>query len=287
MTITKLQGGLGNQMFQYAMAFSCSERVYIDFSFLQKNNKTNDTFTKRDFELSLFPNLKYKEFTEFYRNILFSNQRRYYYFRKLFSIKPNVVKQKENELVEFKKNKFLYLDGYFQSEKYFIKNRKELLHIFEFPALDQENQALKEQILQHPNSVSLHIRRGDYLKDEIKKYHGTLEQEYYDKAIETIKEKYSNAHFFVFCDDENFAIEQYSGLENFTIVKGNSENAWKDMALMSYCKHHIIANSSFSWWGAWLSTYKDSINIAPKKWFNPELANFNIDDFVPSHWIKI
>ena len=287
MTITKLQGGLGNQMFQYAMAFSCSERVYIDFSFLQKNNKTNDTFTKRDFELSLFPNLKYKEFTEFYRNILFSNQRRYYYFRKLFSIKPSVVKQKENELVEFKKNKFLYLDGYFQSEKYFIKKRKELLHIFEFPALDHENQTLKEQILQHPNSVSLHIRRGDYLKEEIKNYHGILEQEYYDKAIETIKEKYSNAHFFVFSDDEDFAIEQYGGLENFTIVKGNSKNAWKDMALMSYCKHHIIANSSFSWWGAWLSTYKNSINIAPQNWFNPELANFNIDDFVPSHWIKI
>lgn len=286
MTITKLQGGLGNQMFQYAIAFSCNERVYIDFSFLQKNNKTNDTFTKRDFELLLFPNLKYKEFTEFHRNILFSNQRRYYYFRKLFSIKPNVVKQKENELVEFNKNRFLYLDGYFQSEKYFLKKKKELLHIFEFPALDQENQALKEQILQHPNSVSLHIRRGDYLKEEVKKYHGVLDQKYYDDAIELIKKKYANAHFYVFSDDEEFAELQYGHLDNFTIIKENSKEAWKDMALMTYCKHHIIANSSFSWWGAWLSK-RDGLKIAPKNWFNPEIVNFEIDIIIPSNWIKI
>ena len=287
MIVSKLQGGLGNQMFQYATAYSYSKTVYLDFSFLASQNATNYHFTKRDFELTLFPNLKYKEFTEFHHNLFFSKSRKYLLLRKLFQIKLNLIKQQENELVHIQKNRHIYFDGYFQSEQYFLSKRKELLNVFKFPALDKNNEAIRNKIIAHSNSVSLHIRRGDYLKEEIKNYHGILEQEYYDNAIETIKEKCSNVHFFVFSDDEDFAIEQYGNLENFTIVKGNSKNAWKDMALMSYCKHHIIANSSFSWWGAWLSTYTDSINIAPKKWFNPEVALFNIDDFVPSHWIKI
>lgn len=133
----------------------------------------------------------------------------------------------------------------------------------------------------------MHIRRGDYLKEEVKKYHGILEQKYYDSAIEHINEQYNNVHYFVFSDDENFAKEQYGHLENFTIVEGNTKDAWKDMALMSFCKHHIIANSSFSWWGAWLSESKESIKIAPKNWFNSEIANFEINNIIPTNWIKI
>ena len=287
MIVSKLQGGLGNQMFQYAIAYSYSKTVYIDFSFLKKHKSSNHQFTKRDFELSLFPHLKYYEFTEFLRNLYFSNNRKYRLLRKFFRIKINIIRQKENEFISIEKNNNIYLDGFFQSEQYFLSKRKELLSVFKFPALDNNNEAIRNKIIAHSNSVSLHIRRGDYLKEEVKKYHGILDQKYYDSAIEIIKKKYNDVHFYVFSDDEDFAIEQYGNLENFTIVKGNSKNAWKDMALMSYCKHHIIANSSFSWWGAWLSTYKDSINIAPKKWFNPEVALFNIDDFVPSHWIKI
>ncbi len=287
MIITKLQGGLGNQMFQYAIAYSYSKTVYLDFSFLKKHKSSNHQFTKRDFELSLFPHLKYYEFTEFLRNLYFSNNRKYRLLRKFFRIKINIIRQKENEFISIEKSNNIYLDGFFQSEQYFLSKRKELLSVFKFPALDKNNQAIRNKIIAHSNSVSLHIRRGDYLKEEVKKYHGILDQKYYDSAIEIIKKKYNDVHFYVFSDDENFAKEKYGDSENFTIIEGNTKEAWKDMALMTYCKHHIIANSSFSWWGAWLSTYKDSINIAPKKWFNPELANFNIDDFVPSHWIKI
>lgn len=287
MIITKLQGGLGNQMFQYAVAFSCSERVYIDFSFLASQNTTNHHFTKRDFELTLFPNLKYKEFTGFHRNLFFSNSRTYRLLRKLFQIKLNLIKQQENELVLIKKNRLIYFDGYFQSEQYFSSKRKELLSVFKFPSLDKNNEAIRDKIIEHSNSVSLHIRRGDYLKEEIKKYHGILSAQYYDSAIEIISKKYSDAHFFVFSDDEGYAKKQYGHYKNFTIVEGNTKEAWKDMALMSFCKHHIIANSSFSWWGAWLSESKESIKIAPNNWFNSEIANFDIHNIVPKNWIKI
>ena len=287
MTITKLQGGLGNQMFQYAIAYSYSKTVYLDFSFLKKHKSSNHQFTKRDFELSLFPRLKYYEFTESLRNLYFSNNRKYRLLRKFFRIKINIIRQKENEFISIEKSNNIYLDGFFQSEQYFLSKRKELLSVFKFPALDKNNEAIKNEIIAHSNSVSLHIRRGDYLKEEVKKYHGILDQKYYDSAIEIIKKKYNDVHFYVFSDDENFAKEKYGDSENFTIVEGNTKDAWKDMALMSFCKHHIIANSSFSWWGAWLSESKESIKIAPISWFNSEIANFDIHNIVPKNWIKI
>ena len=274
-------------MFQYATAYSYSKTVYLDFSFLASQNATNYHFTKRDFELTLFPNLKYKEFTEFHHNLFFSKSRKYRLLRKLFQIKLNLIKQQENELVHIQKNRHIYFDGYFQSEQYFLFKRKELLSVFKFPALDKNNEAIKNEIIAHSNSVSLHIRRGDYLKEEIKKYHGILAPQYYVSAIEIISNKYSDAHFFVFSDDETFAKKQYGHFKNFTIVEGNTKDAWKDMALMSFCKHHIIANSSFSWWGAWLSESKESIKIAPISWFNSEIANFDIHNIVPKNWIKI
>lgn len=286
MIITKLQGGLGNQMFQYAVAFGYGRKIHLDFSFLEKHNTSNAQFTKRDFELSLFPKLKYRLFTPQLRQVLFSSQKRYRIIRKVMGIKLNIVKQKENEFLKIDKNKHMYFDGFFQSEKYFIQKRKDLLEAYTFPDLDQKNNRTKEEILKTPNAVSIHIRRGDYLKEEVKKYHGVLDQKYYDDAIELIKKKYANTHFYVFSDDEEYAESLYGHLDNFSIIKENSKEAWKDMALMTYCKHHIIANSSFSWWGAWLST-RDGLKIAPKNWFNPEVVNFEIDIIIPSNWIKI
>jgi hypothetical protein len=285
--VIKLQGGLGNQMFQYAIALNYSNTVYLDFCFLETNNISNNQFTKRDFELSIFPNLVYKKFTKFHSKIAFSNNIIYRILRKLFFIKFKYVKQIENEFVTIEKSKHMYIDGFFQSEKYFILKSKEIIDVFHFPELDKKNNEVKKKILQQTNSVCLHIRRGDYLKPDVKKYHGILPKDYYTNAVNLITEKHLDAHFFVFSDDENYAKEQYGHLINFTIIQGNSKNSWKDMALMSVCKHHIIANSSFSWWGAWLSTTRNSIKIVPKKWFNSEVATFDIDIIKPLDWIKM
>lgn len=287
MTITTLKGGLGNQMFQYAVAFANSNEVFIDFTFIDRQSASTSQFTKRDFELSLFPNLKYKILNKRFRYILLSEQRRFKYLRKLLGIRPNLIIQKDHEFITIRKSTFMYFDGYFQSEKYFLQKREQLLKVFKFPDLDIENKKIESKISECPNSVSLHIRRGDYLKENIKKHHGVLEMDYYNTAIDLLRRQYEGIHFFVFSDDEQFASQTFGNLTDLTVVKGNNNYSWKDMALMSFCKHHIVANSSFSWWGAWLSTHENNMNIAPKRWFNPEFADFDINDYIPDNWVKI
>lgn len=288
MTITKLQGGLGNQMFQYAVARSrCTDKkIYLDFSFLQKNNVSTEHFTKRDFELGIF-DIQYKEFSDKQRNICFGNSLKDKIARKLLYGQTATVTQIENEFIEIPDTQNIYFDGYFQSEKYFKSIRELLLKEFAFPALDEENNEIASQINSSENAVSIHIRRGDYLKPEVLKYHGCTDEDYYMKAVELLKEKHSELSFFIFSDDIGYAQQLFQNLENITFVDINfGKDSWKDMCLMSLCNHHIIANSSFSWWGAWLSQEKGS-TIAPENWFNKDVANFDIKNIVPPHWITI
>jgi hypothetical protein len=133
--------------------------------------------------------------------------------------------------------------------------------------------------------VSIHIRRGDYLKTKVLEYHGILPISYYKKAIKQLKNKYPDIHLFIFSDDIEWCKSEFSFLDGIsTIIDNNIKgNTWEDMCLMTHCRHHIIANSSYSWWGAWLST-KSGIKMAPKYWFNPTIANYDINDFVPDSW---
>ena len=276
MIVTKLKGGLGNQMFQYATAVSNGEPVYIDFNFLKHYKAAN--FTKRNFELEIFPNVKYKKFTFYHRIVRL--------IRNFTKNKSDLVEQRGAAFSSFEQKKHMYFNGFFQSEKYFIHNREKILKYFEFPELDKENEILKTKIISSINSASIHIRRGDYLNEEIKKIHGILPLSYYLNAIEILTKKNHEINFFVFSDDIDFAKSEFKNIKNIVFVE-NKKEPWKDLALMSFCKHHIIANSSFSWWGAWLNNNHDSINIAPKLWLNPEYSNFDIDNYIPNHWIKL
>lgn len=284
----KLQGGLGNQMFQYAIARAFAkenEKIVLDLNFLKTYNVSSQTFTARNYELNVFPNLNVK--TNSYIPNLF-------YGKNIFKslcirmLQIQTIKQFENELVEIPlKYKSVYLDGYFQSEYYFKSIRNSLLNDFRFPELDMQNLTIQREILSNNHSVSLHIRRGDYAQlANVGGYHGILPLIYYTLAIDSLQSKIgSDIKVFVFTDDiewvkNNF---KYKNLE-FTFVEGNtSSNSWKDMALMSMCRHHIIANSSFSWWGAWLST-RNGYKYAPANWFNPERVVFNIQNIVPTDW---
>lgn len=288
MTITKLQGGLGNQMFQYAAARSrCADKkIYLDFSFLQKNNVSTEHFTKRDFELGIF-DIQYREFSDRQRNICFGNSLKDKIYRKLFYGQTTTVTQIENEFVEIPHTQNIYLDGYFQSEKYFSNSRELLLKEFRFPAIDAQNSEIASKINSSKNAVSVHIRRGDYLKPEVLKYHGAMDEEYYRNAVQLLKTKYSDLSYFIFSDDINYAKQLFQNLENVSFVDLNfGKDSWKDMYLMSICHHHIIANSSFSWWGAWLSQ-KEGTTVAPENWFNKDVANFDIKNIVPSGWVTI
>ncbi len=285
MIVSKIQGGLGNQMFQFATAFTIDPTVYLDLEFINKKTESTQSFTQRNFALELFPNLRYRELSNFKRKIFLSNAAIYKYLRKLSQI--TTVTQKDNQIVQIPAANNIYLDGYFQSEQYFVSKRNEILQQFQFPKLDQQNQSLKEKILATPNSVAIHVRRGDYLKPTVAQYHGILPLSYYEQAISYLQHRLVGLDLVIFSDDPQFCRLHFEKYNNVYIVSGNEGASWKDMSLMSACQHHIIANSSFSWWGAWLSQYSNGIKIAPKNWFNNEVVDYNIDDIIPSSWIKI
>lgn len=287
MIITKLVGGLGNQMFQYAIAKANQrkdEKLFLDISYFHQNRIENERLTIRDFELGIFQNIKEPVLTQKRRELYYSQQRRFLLLRKILGLHFLTISQKECEFVEIPDSrKDIIFNGFFQSQKYFASKGEELLHLFEFPELDTENKKIEDKI-NKSNAVSIHIRRGDYLKESVKNYHGILPEEYYLKALSLIENKESNLKYFVFSDNPEIARQLFKDREDFTYIENNSgASSWKDMKLMSQCKHHIIANSTFSWWGAWLSKNK-GIKVAPKNWFNPKVANFKIEDFIPSQW---
>lgn len=288
MKIVLLKGGLGNQMFQYACCrnmLNNKSSVYIDLSFIQTHTNSSGNFTARKYELLIFENAKVRLLNVFTRRLFLDTRYRYSIIRKLLGLKVEFVRQIENEFVGIKKEKNMYLDGYFQSEIYFKDIRNIILQDFRFPFLDDRNEAIRVLISNAENPVCLHFRRGDYLKPGNYNYHGCLPMAYYINSVDRLKLKYKNLHFFVFSDD-NSVIDELKWLDdnNITYVLHNRDrDCWKDMCLMSYCKHHIIANSSFSWWGAWLSERRGD-KFAPKNWFNPQSVKFDINHIVPNNW---
>jgi Glycosyl transferase family 11 len=178
------------------------------------------------------------------------------------------------------------LDGYWQSEKYFIDCSKLIRKDFTFKnELDSYNLKLKSKI-DKTNSVSIHIRRGDYVNNlNTNATHGLCSIDYYIKAVNYITERIESPYFFVFSDDIEWAKKNI--MLNFPcqfISHNIGSKSYLDMQLMSLCKHNVIANSSFSWWGAWLNSNDNKIVIAPRKWF---AVNTDICDLIPSNWISL
>jgi len=230
MIITKIQGGLGNQMFQYAYGRYLSEKfemkLLIDKKFYEQNLSP-----KRYFLLNYFDGIDLDfDFDSIPKDM------------KIFRIDDNF---KFKELENLDKNFGYYFFGYWQSEKYFI---------------------------------DLHIRRTDYLTSN--GYHPVQTIEYYKNALNLIGD-YDN--LFIFSDDIDWCKSNLN-FKNMIFRENNSEI--EDLFLMSYCKNNIIANSTFSWWAAWLNDNKDKKVIAPAKWFGNE-ANLNEENIIPASWIKI
>ena len=156
---------------------------------------------------------------------------------------------------------------------------------WEMHELSEKNKNILEEIKKR-NSISIHIRRGDYVNDiNAKKILGdNCNLLYYQKAIEYIYSVITSPFFYIFSDEPEWVKNNFSFLENSLIIDWNKgKDSWQDMMLMSHCKHNIIANSSFSWWGAWLNNNNNKIVIAPKKWFN----TFEAPYIVPNEWIRI
>jgi hypothetical protein len=185
------------------------------------------------------------------------------------------------------------LYGYFQSERYFVDIADKLRDYFQpCDGFGPQAQAMADAIARSDMAVSVHIRRGDYVKSaKTARVHGTLGTNYYRKALHVLQGAVASPiTVFVFSDDPADAegVLDFVPRDHFVQVRGNPDRPWEDMALMARCRHHIIANSSFSWWGAWLNPAADKMIIAPREWLTPaKLRQHNTCDLYPPSWILL
>lgn len=284
MIIVCLMGGLGNQMFQYAAAKALAKKFEttfaLDLSFLKKD--PNGAYTKRNFELGTFKieiTLMPESFEIFFK---YWNYKRFFNFRYLLSgyklYKEQAFVFDENF---FELGKKIYLIGIFQNEKYFSHLRNELMKDFQFrDEFLTGIKHLEKEVIEN-NSVSVHVRRGDYIQNQnALNYHGICSMDYYMNAMNFMKSKINNPVFYIFSDDIEYCKQTF---KDKNVVFMENQNAYQDMHLMKACRHHIIANSSFSWWGAWLSDYPEKMVIAPKYWLREKETRML--DVVPQSWL--
>lgn len=291
----QLNGGLGNQMFQYAFGRAIAEKYKTHFSLdssLLENHKQNQDDTIRNFELAIFQQeskrASKQELAKFKKTILLNKIKNK--FKIPFLPNSKIILEKNLKLNNnFFKRKNFYFVGYWQSEHYFESIENIIRSDFIFKTnLSDKNKDLKNQ-LDNTNSVSIHIRRGDYVSNQsASKNHGTCSVEYYRKAIETIKDQVLNPVFYIFSDDFEWVKKSNLGVSEYEVIDWNiGEKSYLDMQMMSYCKHNIIANSSFSWWGAWLNSFDNKIVIAPQRWFVDNLKNSHFQSLMPKKWLKL
>jgi len=295
MVMVKLIGGLGNQMFQYAAARRLAEFhntvLKLDITELE-DRLHKENFTYRSYSLNVFhikENIAQPDeiisFKKLQRGILSKIVNK---IKQKFDIHL-LIREKhfhfDEKILHASNNS--YLDGYWQSEQYF-KDIEDIIRQEFIVKLepDKKNRQLIKYIQQH-NAVSIHVRRGDYISNPSRrKKHLTCDIEYYHRAVKTIVEKVAHPHFIVFSDDPEWTQNNLKlDFPAIYITHNQNEKAYEDLRLMSLCKHNIISNSSFSWWGAWISANKDKIVITPKKWFND--ASMNTQDLIPEKWIRL
>jgi hypothetical protein len=289
MIVIKLSGGLGNQMFQYAfgkhLAVKNNTDLKLDLSFYNSQNLRNYELqkfyikeriaTKSDISSFVLP-----------ENPSISNKINYN-FCKFFKNNQVIIEKQftfDSSVLEVSLS--AYLEGYWQSEKYFKPIEPIIRDCFQIKiSPDLDNQALLIQIAK-TNSISIHIRRGDYVNVEnTNRIHGTCDLNYYNDAIAFLSDKISDPVFFIFSDDIPWVKQNLMIPFDHKFVSNNIDNDHEDLRLMSNCKHNIIANSSFSWWGAWLNNNPDKIVISPHKWFND--ATRKTSDLIPDQWTKL
>ena len=290
MIIIKLSGGLGNQMFQYALGrhLAYKRECTLKLDITSYPDIVGRKFCIDNFKIqgNIIPDINLAAIKILTQHNLFGKIMRSIPAIKNLSIHVVREKTKKYDPNLLKTDGSLYVIGYWQSEKYFLEIRDIILKEFvPNSSLTPMNQALFDQILS-TEAVSLHIRRGDYISNpRTREFHGELPIEYYRSAIQYILDRKPNVHIFVFSDDIFWSKAHLDISNQVTWVpKGPEERDYEHLFLMTKCKHNIIANSSFSWWGAWLSRNPDKIVIAPRTWFRKKLYS---EDIVPASWVRL
>ena len=280
MIYSRIRGGLGNQLFQYAVARSLADQLGVNLGLDIREYSASSNFqmglTNFNIRAILNPDglVRHKKDGK----ILFAlenlvGKHKHVYYEPFLSFDKNVLSKQDGT----------FLKGYWQSEKYFTDKNKimEDLEIIKSPT--EKNSQIKAKI-EECNSISLHIRRGDYVSNST---HGTCDLGYYNKAVQFFIDKYgSNFEIFAFSDDPSWVQKNLELPVKINFISNNSSNNnYEDLRLMTCCMHNIIANSSFSWWGAWLNKNPKKCVIAPKQWF----ADSKIEnkDITPKNWLRI
>lgn len=274
----RIYGGLGNQMFQYALGKSMSlnnnTKLTLDISWYYKYGKN----TKRRFGLDEF-NIDAKISKGVFSGLinralykigLFNNG--YIKEKKLFGFDQSITNYNN-----------VYLDGFWQNKDYFKDFSDNIKKDFSLKETPTYNISIFLKKINDSESVAIHIRRGDYVDNShANNFHGLCSLEYYNQAISHIKNRIKNPYFFIFSDDIEWVKKNLVIGEQVAWVSGNKFSDTEELFLMSACKHDIIANSTFSWWGAWLNSYNKKIIIAPKKWLNDK--RFEVNGLILDEW---
>lgn len=277
MRLIKMTGGLGNQMFIYAL-FIRMNKIFrncrIDLSDMIHYHNHNgyemwNVFDLPHIEFCIWQPLKKVMEFLFFRVILERHQKGSLqaYFQPVFW-------------------PLVYFKGFYQSERYFTEVEDEVRKTFSFNTKNASATtfAMLLQIDEDENAVSIHVRRGDYLDAKTWENCGCIcQMPYYRNAIDEMQKRIKNPHYYVFSDDMEWVKENLKLPYTDYIDWNHGSDSWQDMMLMSHCKHHIICNSSFSWWGAWLNPRKDKIVLMPELWFK----NNDNPYIYPEKWIKI
>jgi hypothetical protein len=290
MIVVKLMGGLGNQLFQYAfgrcLATKWNTDLVLDVDFLL-DRTYKENFVFRDFDLDLFRLKPYQIFDSSIKNRFYKKS----IFKKTF--------------IEFKEQAFnftklpinyrkrdLYLDGYWQSFKYFEEIASELKKELKFKSPLTEKQSILSEKIKLTNSVCVNFRRTDFVTiPSAIQTHGVPSLEYYHRALELVKNNVGEEiEIFVFSDDidwckVHFKVDDKIHFVTHELYKGDRFSAY--LQLMTFCKHFIIPNSTFGWWAAWLSNYENKIVITPEVWFTDPRLQSKTQDLRPKSWFKI
>lgn len=292
MVIVKVMGGLGNQMFQYAFGKCIENRLHYkvkyDISYYENiplgDTKRNVYITKligrediaTQDEIEAICNQDYKKINKVLKKIgLYKSRRRY---------------EEPGEILDLQKiEDDMYLSGYWQSEKYFYEFKDLIRKEFCFAKQLEDSKAkeILKEIGKYKNTVSIHVRAGDYLTEVNKKTFGNIcTSQYYIKAYYYVKNLYPEAKCFLFSNDVEWTVNNISlPYDEITIVSSQLSEAeeWIELYLMSMCTINVVANSSYSWWAAWLNENIDKVVICPTKWTNQKVS----ENVICGDWIRI
>lgn len=292
--IVKLTGGLGNQMFQYAAARQLAQvnqaTLLLDTTGFETYKLHRYSLQHLDIQTELAPSWEVRRLLNqgaWWENLFHAAIGKAPRLPKNFRI----IQQKNMDYDEnfLTHRGDLYVDGYWQSPRYFQTIHNDIKQAFSIltPA-SQKNLEMAKQ-MSSSTSVSLHVRRADYFNNpKTLGIHGVCSATYYNRAVTLLRERFgADLTYYIFSDDIPWAREnlQFSGTKVFMDFNDADRN-YEDLRLMTLCRHHITANSTFSWWGAWLGRL-EGVTITPAHWFEDESKGPKMDDLLPSEWIRL